>query len=254
MDQPELIQFHYSHFNEKARWALDYKGVVHVRTSLLPGPHARSVRRLTGQTEVPVLRIEGATVSGSAAIIDELERRYPVPPLYSDDPAERGEALEIQKHFDEEVGPKVRRALFSVMVWEPAFMTRMFARDRSGPIRFFYQHTFPLVRGVMARQMGLFHDTLVKESFDGTQRAFDFVAERSAATGYLVGDGFGVADLAAAALLAPAADPADSTITKPYPRPASIEAWHDRWREHPGAVWVREQFRKHRAGAAAQPA
>ena len=35
-DRIELLQFPYSHFNEKARWALDFKGLRHVRTSLLP--------------------------------------------------------------------------------------------------------------------------------------------------------------------------------------------------------------------------
>jgi hypothetical protein len=35
----ELIQFRYSPYNEKVRWALDFKRVPHVRRSLLPGPH-----------------------------------------------------------------------------------------------------------------------------------------------------------------------------------------------------------------------
>jgi hypothetical protein len=29
--EPILVQFRFSHFNEKARWALDYKGVPHRR-------------------------------------------------------------------------------------------------------------------------------------------------------------------------------------------------------------------------------
>lgn len=248
---PELIQFHYSHFNEKARWALDYKGIAHVRTSLLPGPHARTVRRMTGQTFVPVLRVAGSTVAGSADIIAELERRDPDPPLYPNAADERDQALAIQQRFDDEVGPQVRRALFSVLVWEPAFMTSMFACDRSVLVRFLYQHSFPLVRGLMGREMGLFDDPLVAESFEGTRQAFDFVAERSAATGYLVGERFSVADLTAAALLAPAADPLDSPMTKPHPRPASLNEWHARWQDHPGAAWVREQYRKHRPASAA---
>src|SRR5436190_1646821 len=39
MANPVLWQFKYSHYNEKARWALDFKRVTHVRQSLLPGPH-----------------------------------------------------------------------------------------------------------------------------------------------------------------------------------------------------------------------
>ena len=42
-----LHQFRYSHFNEKVRWALDFKGIAHERVSELPGPHrarAQAVR------------------------------------------------------------------------------------------------------------------------------------------------------------------------------------------------------------------
>ena len=48
MPAPELFQFKVSHFNEKARWALDYKGIAHVRHSLLPGPQKAKMRKLSG--------------------------------------------------------------------------------------------------------------------------------------------------------------------------------------------------------------
>ena len=43
MEMPLLLQFTFSHYNEKARWALDFKRVPHVRRSLIPGPHSRVV-------------------------------------------------------------------------------------------------------------------------------------------------------------------------------------------------------------------
>ncbi len=52
----ELLQFRHSPYNEKARWALDFKQLPHRRRSLLPGPHMGVVKRLTGRTETPVLR------------------------------------------------------------------------------------------------------------------------------------------------------------------------------------------------------
>jgi glutathione S-transferase len=36
MAVPVLWQFAFSHFNEKVRWALDWKGIPHVRRSLPP--------------------------------------------------------------------------------------------------------------------------------------------------------------------------------------------------------------------------
>jgi len=57
MPTPELFQFKVSHFNEKARWALDYKGIEHLRHSLVPGPHKVRMKRVSGQEQVPVLEI-----------------------------------------------------------------------------------------------------------------------------------------------------------------------------------------------------
>ncbi len=77
MDTPVLWQFTSSHFNEKARWALDYKRVRHIRRSLVPGFHVFTIKRMTGKTHVPVLQLNGKTISDSSRIIEELERAFP---------------------------------------------------------------------------------------------------------------------------------------------------------------------------------
>lgn len=77
-----LFQFTYSHFNEKARWALDFKRVPHARKSLVPGLHVAKVKRMTGQSAVPVLTLDGKVVFDSTRVIEALERRYPDPALY----------------------------------------------------------------------------------------------------------------------------------------------------------------------------
>jgi hypothetical protein len=80
---PVLWQLQISHYVEKVRWALDYKGVPHVRRSLLPGVHIREAKRLTADTStVPVLTIEGRSIGDSTRIIAAIEHRWPKPPLY----------------------------------------------------------------------------------------------------------------------------------------------------------------------------
>ena len=79
MDTPELWQFTSSHFNEKARWALDFKRVPHIRHSMIPGFHVATVKRMTGKTHVPVLKLNGTAVSDSSRIIEALEHAYPDP-------------------------------------------------------------------------------------------------------------------------------------------------------------------------------
>src|SRR3954462_4378896 len=88
-DLPVLWQLKVSHYNEKARWALDYKGIPHVRRALMPGRHERTARKLTGSSTFPVLELDGAAIGDSTQIIDALERPHPDPPLYPADPTER---------------------------------------------------------------------------------------------------------------------------------------------------------------------
>jgi len=247
----ELVMFMRSHFNEKARWALDWKGLPHRRRPLLPGPHSGTVRKLTGQTMVPVLIADGVAIAGSDRIIDELERRHPAPPLYPAAPAERTRALEIQAYFDDEIGPKIRRAFFSVVLDEPRYLAAIFASHRSALVRTLYGAVFPLVKGKMKRDMQVL-EPQVSEAFEATRRGFDFVAKHAGPSGHLVGDRFSVADLAAAALLAPGVDVQHPDMRKPEPKPESMRNWIARWADHPGASWVRATYERHRPGRASE--
>ena len=66
----KLYQFAISHYCEKIRWALDYKGLNYETVNLLPGQHVKTIRKLTGEaSSVPVLDHDGHVVQGSAAIL-----------------------------------------------------------------------------------------------------------------------------------------------------------------------------------------
>jgi glutathione S-transferase len=247
----ELLQFPYSHYNEKVRWALDHKRLPHVRTSYLPGPHAMTMLRLTRQTQTPVLRLEGAVIHGSARIIDELEQRFPDHPLYPSNPADRKKALEVQLWFDEDVGPKVRRGVFAALLQEPDYVCGMFSENRSDFVRSLYRRLFPLTRTIMKKSMGIAGSASVEEAYEGTHRGFEMVASNAGEGGYLVGGQFTIADLTAASLLAPAVMPADSPMALPEPKPQRLREWLARWSDHTGAAWVRERYRLDRPGTSA---
>ncbi|HEY9121195.1 MAG TPA: glutathione S-transferase N-terminal domain-containing protein, partial [Marinobacter sp.] len=73
-----LYQFAISHYCEKVRWALDYKGLSYETISLLPGQHVKTIRKLTGgDSSVPVLDHDGHRVQGSKEIIDYLDETFP---------------------------------------------------------------------------------------------------------------------------------------------------------------------------------
>src|SRR3712207_156206 len=105
---PVLWHLKVSHYNEKARWALDYKALPHVRKAVEAGRHQKVAKKLSGGTTLPVLQLDGKAIGDSTEIIAELERVRPQPALYPADPAERQRALELEDHLDEELGPRTR--------------------------------------------------------------------------------------------------------------------------------------------------
>src|SRR5213078_4731800 len=103
--RPVLWQIQHSHYNEKVRWALDYKRIPHTRRSMLPGVHRVITKRLAGILTSPVLTIDGKGIGDSSAILQALEKRWPEPPLMPADESQRQRALELEDYFDEELGP-----------------------------------------------------------------------------------------------------------------------------------------------------
>jgi glutathione S-transferase len=211
---PVLWHLKASHYNEKARWALDHKGVPHVRRALVPGEHARTARRLTGRPTFPILVLDGEAIGDSTQIIAALERRYPTSPLYPADPVERWRALEIEDFFDEELGPHLRLLVLHSTLPDPALMLGVFAPDLTGRRRCVARATFPLVRRRVKAMFGI-DDESVARAFEQIRLAGERFRRELQPSGHLVGDGFTVADLTLAALLSPILAPEQF----PYPQP-----------------------------------
>src|SRR4051794_18733440 len=105
---PILWHLTVSHYNEKVRWAFDYKGIPHVRRATIPGTHARVAEKLWGGRTFPVVDFGDEVVGDSTDILAAIEQRWPEYPLYPDKPAEFSEALALEDFFDEELGPHTR--------------------------------------------------------------------------------------------------------------------------------------------------
>ncbi|ANM29931.1 hypothetical protein ABI59_10615 [Acidobacteria bacterium Mor1] len=82
----------------KVHMALVYKGVPY-RTRNMFSP--AKVRRYNPRGRVPVLLHEGETLVDSSDILTELERRFPDPPLFPEDPKVAAEAKLIEDWADE---------------------------------------------------------------------------------------------------------------------------------------------------------
>lgn len=256
MSEPRIVlhQFQRSHFNEKARWALDWKGLPHVRETYLPGPHVPQMKRLSGQTATPVLVIDGEVIAGSARILAELDRRFPERPLHPADPELRRRALALQQRFDDEVGPAIRTLLFSVLIPEPDYLCEIFASSKPAPVRWLYRRSLPLVKAMIARANAAHDPRDVERARVRTEQALDEVAKTIGPSGQLAGDAFCVADLTAAALLSLLAEPKHPDMARPQPVPARVAELVARYASHPAIAWVNEQYERHRPPSCARPA
>ena len=246
---PVLWHLKVSHYNEKARWALDYKRVPHVRRAAVPGRHRAIARWLTGGKTFPVLVLDGQAIGDSTRIIEVLERRYPEPALYPADPDERRRALEIEEFFDEELGPYTRLLVVHHMLPDPDLTLGAFFSDLSGPSRLSARAAFPAVRRRMASALGV-DERGVGVAFEKLRAAGERFAAELQPSGYLVGERFTVADLTLASLLAPAVAPEQF----PYPQPQRGHPLLAPLRDvlaGPGLLdWTREMYARWRGPSA----
>ena len=81
MSKPVLWHIPVSHYNEKVRWALAYKGIEHDRRAPVPGAHIGYALWLTRGKSVtfPVLSIDGRNIGDSTATISVTDAGEGVP-------------------------------------------------------------------------------------------------------------------------------------------------------------------------------
>lgn len=249
--KPILWQIQVSHYSEKARWALDYKGIDHVRRTPIPGTHIPIALWLTrgeGMT-FPVLQLEGRTIGDSTAIVAALEDLRPDPPLFPAEPARRARALELEDFFDEELGPYARLLAFHELIADPEVFAELASQTVPPPLSKMKGLTGAYARALTSLRYGAQRDEAAAEAREKVLAALDRLEAELAASGgeYLVGERFSVADLTAAALFYPVVGPEEGPLPPDAPVPAAIEAFREGISDRPGFVWVEEMFRRHRA-------
>ena len=245
--RPVLWQLQISHYNEKVRWALDYKRIPHVRRSMLPGVHRLIARRLAGIDTSPVLTIGQDSIGDSSAILQAIEARWPEPPLVPDEPDERRRALELEEYFDEELGPHIRRAVYYELLPYPDVVVPLFTDGAPGVSRALLRGGFPVLRLGMRRLMNI-REQPAARSRAKTVEALDTLEKELGTGDYLVGDRFSIADLTAASLFYPLALPPEFPYTSPSfdELPDGAREFIGSLRDRRGGRWIAEMYRRHR--------
>lgn len=185
-----LHTFKISHFAEKARWALDRKGLPYREHDVLFGPGQVLLKMRTGSRQVPVLDDGGHIVVGSTRILEHLDQRYPTAPLWPEDPTERAEVRSLVDWLDDRIGKGIRGYLLAAAR----------TNRRLGPGAKVAQVVGPAVLNVASNYFGYEDLDRAQEEFPRDLR--ELAGRLAGGRDFLIGDRFGAADVTAASLLA----------------------------------------------------
>lgn len=200
---------------------------------------------MTGQKSVPVLHLNGRTIADSTRIIAALDEAYPDPPLYPHDPALQQRALDLEDFFDEQLGPHIRRMLFYDVLPHTDYAAALITTDFAPATRRLYRALFPAIRALMRMDMRI-DATGADLGRRKVLAALDRIEAELGPSGYLAGDRFSVADLAAAALLSPLLVPPEYPYPFPGQLPEPAASFRATLAARRGFQWAAEMYRRHR--------
>jgi glutathione S-transferase len=252
LQAPVLWHIPLSHFNEKVRWALDFKGIRHHRRVLGPNYLFRAWRA-TGQGALPILWLDGRALHDSTRIIAALEQRDPDRPLYPRDDAARERALSIEDDLDETLGPALRAAIVTPLFrHDPDIALRVLT---TGMPQQAYDSMRPLLRIFPAfyRLRHRISDAKLEQDRATVAAALDRIEQQRRGRAYLVGDAFSVADLTAAALLGPGLQPPEIQYPLQVQLPPYLAEYRATLQRHPALQWAAGIYRQHRGRSAEIP-
>jgi glutathione S-transferase len=252
MDTPLLWHIPLSHYSEKVRWALDFKGITHRRRVLGPDYLIR-VWRATGQGKLPALWLDDQAVADSTRIIAALEEHYPEPPLYPRDAAMRQRALALEDDLEETLGPALRAAIVTPLFQhDPDIALRVLTTGMGGKA---YRTLRPLLR--IFPTFYRFRHRIRESNLEGDRAivavALDRIEHERQGRAYLVGETFTVADLTAAALLGALLQPPEIQYPLQVELPLYLQEYRATLLRHPAAQWAAGIYRLHRGHSQQSP-
>jgi glutathione S-transferase len=188
----ELYQFELSHYAEKIRLVLDYKGLAYRKIEVTPGIGQLDLMRLSGQRQVPVLKDGSQVIADSTAIAEYLDKTYPDRPIIPTEPKLRGLCLLLEQWADEVLGWDARKAMIGAMNQDPSFRTAFLPTTVPAPLKSLIGAVPGTVLGSLNQGVGL--------GPEGARRSLTALCEMLLTQPYLVTDHPTLADFAVAGL------------------------------------------------------
>lgn len=209
----KLITIRFSHYNEKARWALERLGVAYEEEGYMPGLHAIGVLKIAprhgfGRADriatplaTPVLLTDhGRCIRDSSRIVRYASDRFA--------PAGRdlypsSEVTELEQEYSTKLGPHARRFAYFHAFAAPTALDEMAARNVGPTQAKWFVRLYPLLQRFIASRLQVTEERAMR-SLETIRSLVADVSRRVEGRRHLVGDRFSAADLSFATMLAPA--------------------------------------------------
>ncbi|MBF2026919.1 MAG: glutathione S-transferase family protein [Oscillatoriales cyanobacterium C42_A2020_001] len=195
----ELYQFEMSHYVEKVRLILDYKGLEYRKIEVTPGLGQVELVRMSGHRQVPVLKDDNEVIADSTAIAEYLDKKYPEKPIIPSDPKLRGLCLLIEQWADESIGLNARKCLVGTFGQDQSFRTAVLPSNTPDLLKNLIGSVPNDIFSVLGFGMGFGPDT-IKAAKDAMKRDLASLCFILSEQPYLVTDYPTLADFAVAGL------------------------------------------------------
>ena len=214
----QLLTIPFSHYNERARWALQHHGVAALERRYLPMLHLRAVRAVVPRAQrvadkvgsglsTPVLVLDdGRVLNDSSEIVQwaDATRGTEASSLYPAD--QRAEILALEQRLHDSAGRDTRFMAYWYLLDDADALAALVRANVSWWQRAVFTLGASAARSGMRRRLGLTSARHRKVR----ERLMTTLGDLGALLGdrsYYVGDRFSAADLTAAALLSPVLHP-----------------------------------------------
>jgi glutathione S-transferase len=242
MMKARLITIPFSHYCEKARWALELCGVPYEEDGHLPLFHWVTNRRAGAGRTVPVVVAGDKLIKDSTEIVAWADAHKPGTLLGPPD------ALALEDDFDRELGPAARRWAYFYLLPQRELdhvVTRGVPRWEARALRL----VRPLAVRMLTKALNITPEA-VERSRGTIAETFARVAELLRdGRRYLAGETFSVADLTFASLASPVLVPREHPFGLPQPEEFPVEAREQilAWRATPAGKFALKIYAEHRA-------
>jgi glutathione S-transferase len=231
---PRLITIPFSHYCDKARWALEVCGVAYVEDGHLPLFHYAATFPAGGGRTVPVLVTDDGVLRDSSDIAAWADAHRPGA-LIPMDPTAGADALELEDDFDRQLGPATRRWAYAQLLPRREAAT-LLVRDVPRWQQIMLPVARPFAAAMLRRGLNITPDGVAR-SLKKIDATFEMVGERLRdGRRFLVGDSLTIADITFAALAAPVLAPDDAT------RAMLPAAEVDTWRATPAGQFALRMY------------